>query len=146
MESDARRDRLLLLRREELAHDVAVARGELALAYNVLGSYAATREDAGERFAIVALTDFSNVMLRTALIPQSARNTKAAQGMVDFLTSLRARPDLVAASGLPAIDAQVLAGNSALRPIEFGPGLLVFLDRLKRERFIRSWEGSILQD
>jgi iron(III) transport system substrate-binding protein len=27
-----------------------------------------------------------------------------------------------------------------------GPGLLVFLDRLKRQAFLRNWENSIRQD
>ena len=66
--------------------------------------------------------------------------------MIDFLTALNTRPELVAASGLPALDAAVLQENPALRPIRFGPGLLVFLDQLKRSNFLRSWESSLVQE
>ena len=66
--------------------------------------------------------------------------------MVDFLVTLRRRPKVVAASGLPAIDDAALNDNVALRPIRLGPGLLVFLDRLKRRAFLRNWEASITQE
>ena len=65
---------------------------------------------------------------------------------MDFLVSLSARPDLEAASGLPAIEPGSMDGQGALRPIRLGPGLLVFLDRLKRDSFLRSWEASITQN
>ena len=39
-----------------------------------------------------------------------------------------------------------LRDNVALRPIRLGPGLLVFLDRLKRRTFLRNWEASITQE
>jgi len=123
-----------------------VANGKLALAYNVLGSYATSRLATTKGFRIVALDDFVHVMLRTALIPATAENSVAAQKMVDFLVSMNARPDLVAASGLPPVSDAVLQANSALRPIRFGPGLLVFLDRLKRATFLRSWVSSLEQE
>lgn len=122
-----------------------VASGKLALAYNVLGSYAASEMATTDGFHIVEQTDFVNVMLRTVLIPKTAQNIPDAQAMVDFLVTLRARPDLVAASGLPAIDAAQIQANTALRPIRFGPGLLVFLDQMKRQNFLRSWESSLVQ-
>ncbi|MFN3147318.1 MAG: ABC transporter substrate-binding protein [Paracoccaceae bacterium] len=120
--------------------------GKLAVAYNVLGSYAAAelRETGG--FRIVHMKDFANVMLRTVLILDRAENVADAQRMVDFLATLGRRPDVVAASGLPPIDDAALRGNVALRPIRLGPGLLVYLDRLKRRSFLRNWEASITQE
>jgi iron(III) transport system substrate-binding protein len=122
-----------------------VAAGKLALAYNVLGSYAASELAATDGFHIVELTDFVNVMLRTVLIPANAENISDARSMVDFLTALRNRPDLVEASGLPPVDMGALQDNPALSPIRFGPGLRVFLDPLKESKFLRSWENSIVQ-
>ncbi|MGI9390200.1 MAG: ABC transporter substrate-binding protein [Boseongicola sp.] len=119
--------------------------GKLAIAYNVLGSYAAAELENSGGFQIVELGDFANVMLRTALISMQAENIAEAEAMVDFLVTLENRPELVAASGLPAIDAAALSDNAALRPIRLGPGLLVFLDRLKRQNFLRNWEASITQ-
>ena len=122
-----------------------VASGKLALAYNVLGSYAATQLGTTNGFQIVELNDFVNVMLRTALIPATAENTADARAMVDFLISQNGNGTLETPS-LPAIDTAALQANTALRPIRFGPGLLVFLDQLKRNNFLRSWENSLVQE
>ena len=123
-----------------------VSSGRLAIAYNVLGSYAQTRLDELPGIRIVELNDFLNVMLRTALIPTTAENLPEARSMVDFLVTLNSRPDLAEQSGLPPIDEARLAANNSLRPIRLGPGLLVFLDRLKRQNFLRSWTSSIKQE
>ncbi len=123
-----------------------VASGRLALAYNVLGSYAASQLSATNGFRIIELADFVNVMARTVLIPVTAENVEDARAMVDFLASYSKRPDLVAASGLPAIDAAAFQTNTSLRPIRFGPGLLVFLDQMKRGNFLRNWEDSLVQE
>lgn len=122
-----------------------VANGELALAYNVLGSYAASQKDRIEGFQIIELEDYVNVMLRTALIPANAANPDDARKLIDFLVDLRLRPDLVSATGLPGIDASSFENDASLQPIRLGPGLLVFLDQLRRERFLKSWENSIVQ-
>ncbi len=124
----------------------AVANGELALAYNVLGSYATSQRALIDGFEIVAFEDYVNVMLRTALIPTTAENGEDARAFIDFLLGLGRRPDLVVASGLPAIDTGSLGENSALRPIQFGPGLLVYLDQLRRRNFLKSWESSLVQN
>ncbi|CAN0074111.1 unnamed protein product, partial [Chrysoparadoxa australica] len=123
-----------------------VASGELALAYNVLGTYAAAQQALGVGIQIVVLEDYANVMMRTALIPVTARNVPDAQKMIDFLNTLGTRPDLVAATGLAAIDQTALRENTALRPIRFGPGLLVFLDQLRRKNFLRNWQNSLFQE
>ena len=120
--------------------------GELAVAYNVLGSYASAQQKELGGFQIVQMNDFANVMLRTVLISARAENLDDAETMVDFLVTLGRRPDVVAASGLPAIDDAALRDDVALRPIRLGPGLLVFLDKLKRRTFLKNWEASITQE
>lgn len=123
-----------------------VASGKLAFAYNVLGSYAASRLPETEGFHIVELEDFTSVMLRTVLVPVSVENQQAAHRMIDFLVTMKDRPVVVAASGLPPVDEAALEANTAMRPIRLGPGLLVFLDRLKRDKFLENWENSIVQE
>ncbi|MGH1412785.1 MAG: extracellular solute-binding protein [Pelagimonas sp.] len=122
-----------------------VAEGRLALAYNVLGSYAAAQAVDTPGFHIIEMSDFTNVMSRTALIPATVENETGAQAMIEFLLSYNQRPDLITATGLPAINSASFQSNTALRPIRFGPGLLVFLDQLKRESFLRNWESSLEQ-
>lgn len=123
-----------------------VASGKLAFAYNVLGSYAASRLPETKGIHIVELEDYTSVMLRTVLMPVTVENIAPAHAMIDFLVTLKSRPDLVALSGLPPVDGAALAANTARRPIRLGPGLLVFLDRLKRDKFLENWESSIVQE
>ena len=122
-----------------------VAEGRLDLAYNVLGSYAARRLAGREDVEIIRLADSTHLMLRTALIPKGAANEAAARAMIDFLAKLGARPDLAKASGLAPVSGEAISGNPALRPIRLGPGLLVFLDTLRRRSFLRSWTDAMEQ-
>jgi len=122
-----------------------VARGELALAYNVLGSYATARLENESGLDLVLLEDYSTVMLRTALIPETAENVAEAGTFVDFLTASETRPLIAQLTGLPPLDPDAIADQAAFRPIRLGPGLLVYLDQIKRETFLREWTSAIDQ-
>lgn len=122
-----------------------VADGTLAIAYNALGSYAQSRLDNTPGIEIIEMDDYVSVMLRTALIPVGARSVAQSGLMIDFLASLNARPDLVAQTGLPAVEALRPDEAPERRPIRLGPGLLVFLDKMRRETFLRSWVSSMEQ-
>lgn len=123
-----------------------IAEGRLAFAYNVLGSYASSRLKDTPGIRIVPFNDFLSVMLRTALIPKTAENPEAGGVMVDFLAALNTRPDLTRQTGLPPISSDIGDLSNAMRPIRLGPGLLVFLDRLQRDTFLRSWSNSMEQE
>lgn len=123
-----------------------VASGRLALAYNVVGSYANSRLPDYPGIRIVLFDDYVNVMLRTALIPINAKNPIESGMMIDFLATLSLRPALTKLTSLPPIDSVQLHENSAARPIRLGPGLLVFLDRLKKENFLNNWVSSMEQE
>ncbi len=128
----------------DMIHDVAS--GQLTLAYNVVGSYAMSRLSDYPGIQIILFDDYVNVMLRTALIPKNASNPTQSGMMIDFLATLNRRPELVKLTSLPPIDSAQLQENSAARPIRLGPGLLVFLDRLKKESFLTNWVNSIEQE
>ncbi|CUH78661.1 hypothetical protein TRM7557_01985 [Tritonibacter multivorans] len=117
----------------------AVASGELLIAYNVLGSYAMNRvgQDA---FSIVLPTDFTTVMLRTVLIPKAAASPDLAREFVDHL--------LVQAHAAPTdgVAAELEQIETSLNRIRIGPGLMVFLDQLKKRAFLSEWTNAILQD
>lgn len=124
-----------------------VANGDLALAYNVLGSYARARLGDTPGIKVVEMDDFVSVMLRSAIIPQTAISVREAGLMIDFLTQMQRRPDLVQQTGLPPVVlGDVGTGEGIVRPIRLGPGLLVFLDKMRRDTFLRSWVSSIEQD
>lgn len=123
-----------------------VASGRIALAYNVLGSYAAARADLAGQIRIIELQDFTTVMLRSALIPATASNPELAGRFIDHLIRLSWGKADPASYPFPPITPDPVAGdNPALRPIRLGPGLLVYLDDLKRQRFLRAWEAAMVR-
>lgn len=119
-----------------------VKSGDLLIAYNVLGSYVSNRDDRAE-FEIILPSDFTTVMLRTALIPKNAASPDLSREFIDHMLdtvfSSGSEPLVHPSLGLPQV-------ATALNRIEIGPGLLVFLDQLKRRAFVREWENAILQD
>lgn len=130
-----------------------VAKGELALAYNVLGSYAQARIDAGAPLGIVLPEDYTLVLLRTALIPRAASHPTEAGRFLDYLLSQRGQTMLARHVGLQPVlrapgaplgpQARDGARVRALRPIPLGPGLLVYLDALKRRQFLEAWRSTV---
>lgn len=124
-----------------------VSSGELSLAYNVLGSYAQARIDDGQPLGIVEPEDYTLVMLRTALIPRTARNSAEAGRFLDYLLSPRGQQVLSREARLTPIVRGGGIGNGSpersLRPIQLGPGLLVYLDALKRRQFLDAWNSSV---
>ncbi|MEL6958015.1 MAG: ABC transporter substrate-binding protein [Pseudomonadota bacterium] len=118
-----------------------VKRGELLIAYNVLGSYVANRDDR-DAFEIILPADFTTTMLRTALIPANAPSPDLSYNFIDHMLSQSygsgAEPLVSPSLGLQS-------ASASLNRIEIGPGLMVFLDQLKRQAFLREWENAILQ-
>ncbi|WP_224815927.1 ABC transporter substrate-binding protein [Hasllibacter sp. MH4015] len=121
-----------------------VQSGDLALAYNVLGSYAAQRLDAEAGLTVLPLEDFTNVMLRTALIPATAEEMDAAGRMLDAL--LREGMGFGPATPvLPPLQTRGAAEQSPFGPIRLGPALMVYLDRLNRASFLEAWDAAMVQ-
>ncbi|WP_300517246.1 substrate-binding domain-containing protein [Aliiroseovarius sp.] len=119
----------------------AVKSGELLIAYNVLGSYAINREDR-EDFAIILPSDYTTVMLRTALIPHNTRSKDLSGQFIDHLLE-RSHGANAQPLTNDALDLSLV--ETALNRIRIGPGLLVFLDQLKKRAFLSEWEDAILQ-
>ncbi len=119
--------------------------GELIVALNVLGSYAAARLPEGGDGIIIAPEDFTHVLLRTALIPRSALAPDAGQVFLDFLLSAEGQRLIEDETGLPKINEAALAAGPHLRPIRLDPGLLVFVDPLMRQRFLEEWTAAVVQ-
>ena len=122
-----------------------VAAGNLTLAYNVLGSYAAERIARDDRLEILELQDYATVMLRTALIPATATQTDSAALFIDRLLQegMREQSRIWA---LPPLSAAETPEARAYGPIRLGSALLVYLDRLNRDAFLRAWSDAMLQD
>ena len=145
-------------------------RGELALVYNVPASYALARMAAGSSLRVIVPEDYTLLTTRVALIPASARHPELARPFLDYLLSpqgqavlardtrlLPVRQAVAAARDgralalpgqpgqlgtLPAAEGAV-PGGSAWRLLSPGLGLLVYLDPLKRQRFLQAWATSL---
>jgi iron(III) transport system substrate-binding protein len=121
-----------------------VAAGRLTMAYNVLGSYAAERIARDDRLEILELEDYATVMLRTALIPATATETESAALFLDALLQEGLR-DVPSIWALPPLGAADTPEARAYGPIRLGPALLVYLDKLNRDAFLRAWSDAMVQ-
>lgn len=110
-----------------------IEKGTVLVGYNLLGSYAFARKQHGAPIEIVLPDDYTLILSRVALIPRGARRPDLSGALLDFLLSpevqkqsrslARYHPEAVTAS----------------HPIMLNPSLLVYLDPMKRSRFIKAW-------
>lgn len=117
--------------------------GRLAVVYNALGSYAGPRLAHDPDVAIVELQDYTLTLLRTAVIPKSADAPLLGASFLDFLLSRDGQTAIGETAGLPPIDEAALAARPYLRPMRLDPGLLVFLDKIKRAGFLEEWNAAL---
>jgi iron(III) transport system substrate-binding protein len=120
--------------------------GELTLGYNLLGSYAQARINAGSRLRLLLPEDYTLVVSRTALIPKSAAQAAAAQRFLDYLLSERGQRAMAGVGLLPIrpeLREPLASERAVFRPVPLGPGLLVYLDSLKSRQFLEAWLGSV---
>lgn len=120
--------------------------GRLAIAYNALGSYAAPRFANDPDVIIVALQDYTLTLLRTAIVPTTARAPALGGVFLDFLLSADGQAAILRKAGLPPIDEAALAARPYLRPMRLDPGLLVFLDSIKRKGFLDEWASALTRN
>ncbi|MEM9360418.1 MAG: ABC transporter substrate-binding protein [Pseudomonadota bacterium] len=128
-----------------------VARGRLALGYNLLGSYAAAHAARDNRIGIVWPSDFTVIMSRVALIPRAAASAQMGKRFLRFMLSTRGQSiisgpmhmnALASSQTRKALKSQVQVSEN-LRPIRVGPGLLAYLDQAKRRRILKQWNAAL---
>jgi iron(III) transport system substrate-binding protein len=122
-----------------------VASGKLAIAYNVIGSYALEQARRNPDLGVVFPSDYTLVTSRIAFIAREARHPAAARLFLDFLLSRAGQSQLARHSLWPVrgdVPAHRLPAGRA-RVVRVGPQLLVNLDRLTRERFVREWNAIL---
>jgi two-component system sensor histidine kinase TctE len=130
-----------------------VARGDLALGYNVLGSYAFARQAAGADIGIVVPDDYVLVLTRTMLIPRSGPRADLAGAFVEFALSPQGQAVAAGTSALGSVmpgsfgrftaEAISARGRGAVQPLALGPSLLVSLDQQRRSRFLQTWREIV---
>lgn len=127
--------------------------GKIALGYNVLGSYAKRRVAQGAKIEIIFPEDYTLAVVRAAFIAKNAPNPASAHVFLEYLMSIRGQRILATRSNLAAVREEVRGPYAApggtgslvgpLRPIPIGPGLMTYLDKQKRERFVANWQAAL---
>ncbi|MDE2562429.1 MAG: ABC transporter substrate-binding protein [Sphingomonadales bacterium] len=134
------------LHSEAMLDDLAA--GKLAIAYDVIGSYALEAKEQNPEIGIVLPKDFTLVMSRIAIIPAKAPHSDAARLFLDFLLS-RAGQQYLAKADTPSVrpDVAIPQGlrpvNVPMRAIRVSPALLVDRDQLTRRYTLKRWNEAI---
>lgn len=131
----------------------AIDRGEVSLAFNVLGSYAELRRAQGADIEIVYPADYTLVISRVALALKTTPRPRAAKAFLDFLLSPEAQTLLARQTHLSAILPIAAPGLSPatvkdqatgpLRPIALDAQLLAYSDRMHDEQFLTLWRSLV---
>jgi iron(III) transport system substrate-binding protein len=117
--------------------------GTIAVAYNVLGSYAEARTESQNLLEIVLPSDFPTTMMRTALVSSASDEPVVAQRFIQFLVTYQSNPTDEARTLPPIHDRENGAERAA---IALEPALMTFLDELKRNKFLSEWENALIQN
>ena len=130
-----------------------VADGRLALGYNIVGSYAQAWVDKYTDLGIILPEDYTVVMTRIAIVPKLAKQPELGRQLLTFLMSRHGQSIMAKDLKLPALHPDITGDNTVsafhkkfgarLRPIPIGPGLVVYLDQVKRPRFINRWNKAL---
>lgn len=132
-----------------------VATGRFVLGYNILGSYAEAMAATRPELGIILPQDYTIIASRVAIVPRAARTPALGSLFLDYLLSTEGQRVIASESGLGAVhpDVEVPGGANAmqarlgarLRPISVGPGLLVYLDQVKRRKLLEMWNEALVQ-
>lgn len=127
----------------------AIERDELDLGYNLLASYALTRQQAGAPIGVVMPEDYMLVLSRSALILRSAPQPDLARALVDWLLSPAGQSVFASYSALGAVvpgtpgdwtaDTWQARARGIVQPVVLSSVLLVGLDQQRQTRFIQNW-------
>jgi iron(III) transport system substrate-binding protein len=128
-----------------------VADGRFALGYNILGSYALGWAERAPDLGIILPADYTVVMSRIGLVPKAAASPDLGARFLDFLMSSAGQTVLAHDMHLPAILPGVESDNmlsgmqngGQSRIIPVSPGLLVYLDQVKRAALVRRWNAAL---
>ncbi len=130
-----------------------IADGRFVLGYNILGSYAADWAARDPNVGIVLPRDYTVVMSRIGLVPQAAGSPELGRRYLSFFMSTEGQTILARELQIPAVNPDVAVDNTAnimqaihgtqLRPVPVSPGLMVYLDQVKRARLIAHWNNVL---
>lgn len=126
-----------------------IADGRFVFGYNILGSYAADWAAKHPEVGIVLPKDYTVVMSRIGLVPQAAASPELGRRYLSFFMSKEGQTIMARELQIAAVSPDVAGENTAtsmsevlgaqLKPVPVSPGLMVYLDQVKRARLIARW-------
>ncbi len=133
-----------------------LASGDEAIAYNLVGSYTRRKARGDASIGYVYPKDYTLVISRIIFIPRSAPHFNAARLWLDYVLSKRGQSILADKCDLFAlradVDGEATASTltrtlgGALKPIPVGPSLIIYLDKARREEFLKQWKEDVGKD
>lgn len=121
----------------------ALSARNIDLAYNVPLSEVSKWKYDVEDFSVIVLQDYVVALPWTSLIPNKSKHANIAEQAITFLLSTDGQT-IVRQTGLVAKASQ--SGGRPLQAVELGPELLVYLDALKRSRFLDTWFQLVVHE
>ena len=122
----------------------AVNSRESYIAYNIIGSYAEQRARKHKNLIVVYPYDYTLLLLRSAIIPKNSKNYANANIFLKFLLS-KPGQRILEQKGMLSIKNKKIFKKGNIKLIRLDTGLLVYLDKLKRKRFLSEWNEALFQ-
>ncbi|SBS30396.1 hypothetical protein MSP8887_01288 [Marinomonas spartinae] len=130
----------------------ALLKGDLFIAYNLVGSYAFQWSKKYPWIVTLMPTDYTSIIMRTAFINRQTTHPKTAKFFIDFLLSHQGQ-SLLEASGITPLDRHITGQNSRqalqklphgiFRPIPLGLELLIQTDSAKKQLIYDEWDEAL---
>lgn len=130
-----------------------VADGRLIFAYNIVGTYAAEWATRNPDIGFVLPKDYTIVMSRIGLVPKAAADPDLGRLFLSYFMSEEGQTVMAKELHIAALNPAVTGENTAdamqsglsgqLRPVPVSPGLLVYLDHVRRARIIERWRETL---
>lgn len=120
-----------------------VASGDLLVAYNVLGSYAVSRQKTDKRFEIIQPSDFPTTMMRTGFVSKHTPHPNAASEFLRYMIRVQTVASSEGEYPLPPLELNSNGASPSVINLE--PALMTYLDHLKRRIFIKEWTNAVVQ-
>lgn len=127
----------------------AIENDEMDLGYNILGSYALSRQASGSTIGVVFPQDYVLVLARSVLISRRAPSPDLARALVDWLLSPAGQQVASSHAALGSImedtpgrwtsEAVLARSRGIVQPVVLSPALLVGLDQRRHSRFVQNW-------
>lgn len=131
----------------------ALLKGEIFIAYNLVGSYAFEWSEQHPWIETIMPTDYTSVIMRTAFIYRHAKHLDLARQFLDYLLSVEGQSQLAQNSSLIPLSETAEGKNSRailqrkphgiFRPIPFGLPTLVQTDQAKKQLLLEEWHNAM---